>query len=414
LAQAAVSSRSTESAVAMGHIVHSWNTMSRVKSVEVAAIWFVIQTIAAGQLHGASTDTGSCATSNAESMAMMQMAVNHTPVKSKKLYQRSPAQRPAVPTPQLSQVEMSRTPTYIKDPTGGWCTPWGSVGDLCNPSTPGNHNVACAGVDSAYYFPTGCDMQCAEDKCDADDDCFGVTYRKSDGKYKAKSMVEAVHSNSGYSCYRKPPTLNYLPIDFITNQDGGDHCPGSDGEIEFRFDIGNKWDASFGACAKPCNTDSDCPSPPAGTTAVCDYFYKKCFVACTKDSDCQSSAICAYNEICTYRMSSTMRSQSPETHYGYPVYDRVTAQAPEDACFGNGVRVWYSMGGLYVVCSPPCTTTSDCPVEVAPGARTTPVCIDVGHGYGSGCYIPCSGNRDCQHGSVCLLNHNPSRCVFPI
>lgn len=389
--------------------------MGKVKSVKLAAIWCVIQTIAAGQLHGAS--------SGAEPVTMMQVASRYTSVNSRQLHKRIPAQAPLVPAPHLSQVEKSPPPVYRVDPILGFCTPWNTEGDLCRPSTPGNHDVACAGVDGYFYLPVDCDMSCARDRCQDDSDCVGFTYRK-DGRYKLKSVIEGVTSDTMYVCYHKPgqvqqppgaPSVgNYLPINFISNAEGNGFCPGSDGEQEFRFDVGVPSNAAFGACAKACNTNADCPSPPTGTTAVCDGFYKKCFLGCNQDSDCQSGATCAYTELCTYQISTTYRTRSPETYYGYPVYQRVTVETPEDACFGNGERAWYLMGGIYVACAPPCEDTSDCPANLAPGRKTAPMCINVGHGYGHGCYIPCSDNRDCQYGAVCLENYSPKRCAFPI
>lgn len=230
---------------------------------------------------------------------------------------------------------------------------------------------------------------------------------------KLKSIIEGVGSNSDYSCYRKLKMVtdnNYLPINFA----GGEHCPGSDGEVEFRYDIGQKWAASFGTCAKPCNSNADCPTPPEGTTATCDAFYKRCFVACSQDFDCQAGARCTFDEICSYQMSTARRILPSARHYGYPDYNKIRVGSEEDACYEDSIRVWYPMKNLFIICQKPCTQDSDCPTGHAPGAQTRPVCIHVGHGIGSGCYIPCSSTSDCQDGAVCLRNYNPSRCAFPI
>jgi len=347
-----------------------------------------------------------------DSVAMMQVATQHTSVQSKKLHQRIPAQPPALPASDLSQIEVSGPPYYEKDSVSGYCIPWKASGDLCRPSTTGNHDEACAGVDSTlYYLPNDCDMTCARERCQRDSACVGLTYRNSDKRVKLKSIIEGVKSSSGYSCYRKPLQRNYLPIDFSKGSSDSEMCPGSDGEVEVRYEIGEEFAAAFGTCAKKCNTLSDCPTPPDGTTAVCDHFYKKCFVQCSKDSDCQHGATCTYNEICSYQLSTAMRTPSPEVHYGYPVYDRITVESPDDCCFGTGRPSWFhTMGAIFVVCAPPCAQDSDCPTQLPFGTRTTPKCIKTA--LSQRCYIPCSDNRDCQNGAFCL-DYNPRMCAFP-
>ncbi|KAF4648311.1 hypothetical protein FOL47_003432 [Perkinsus chesapeaki] len=54
----------------------------------------------------------------------------------------------------------------------------------------------------------------------------------------------------------------------------------------------------------PCDTDSDCPPPPEGVTAVPECLAARmptaCQLSCTSQEDCGSEAICTNGGSCSY------------------------------------------------------------------------------------------------------------------
>lgn len=394
-------------------------------AVKVAATWRLMQTIAAGHLHGVSMDTGNCPNPNVDQVAMIQIATEGKTSTPRAVQHRSPADTPPVKGLQLPQTEVRQPPLYIKEQTKGYCKPQTLKGDLCNPEhNPDDHTVACAdAVADTYYLPAHCGQECARYRCQGDSACVGFTYNIKKQLYKLKSIINNVRPHHNFECFRKPvpPTTphsdaNYQPIDWLSKAEGGGYCPGSDDEDEIRFSIPSE-DAQFGTCAKSCSTDSDCPPSPVGTTPICDWFYKTCFVRCgTKGGVCQQGARCVFGEICTYRLSRTARRlpDSSETHYNYPVFRRRSQEDPDAMCFGQGKHIWFERGALYVACAAPCDADSDCPTDVPAGTLGTPMCHDVGLGYRNRCYISCSNILDCPYGGVCLLGHDTPKCAFPI
>jgi len=103
----------------------------------------------------------------------------------------------------------------------GFCTPWGSQGELCKSGSPYVNSPACGKCEAVSghscrnngYQKLGNDEEAAR-YCSWEPACVGFTkYLKSPGWYKLKSSIGGTQPSGSYRCFikqtaRRLPELN--------------------------------------------------------------------------------------------------------------------------------------------------------------------------------------------------------------